>query len=366
MLASNTRISLWNGAALGFALAVGLWLPEVIRLQGVPLRHFYPTLAIGSIALVLIGGVTGMLSARFSHAALSSLFWLGAGLVSAWLIGGSLFQTQTLVAWLGDLRFWGQPIYEASSASRLRGSLAGFFIVLALAVYGLLQENRLDGLRAEKDPRFGLTGRGWFLLLFGLVPLMAVGLIANEIVLKPIYVTPSVVDKAIRVVRNADTDLFDLSQNDGINYSALKGEQDRLGGKYRLQVGEVEWGPINTVHIVIEFESGVWLICHVMGDRLSHCTNASLPYFVGLPALLNTGTLPIDCAACRFRSTDEQQGWLAALRQKFAGTPVITKVNQLGNVVLIQAQSDDAGGGINCFFKGIAPIVLESCWDSEP
>ena len=74
---------------------------------------------------------------------------------------------QTLVAWLGDLRFWGQPIYAASSGSRLRGGLAGFFIVLALAIYGLLQENRLDGLRAERDPRFGLTGRGWFLLLLG-------------------------------------------------------------------------------------------------------------------------------------------------------------------------------------------------------
>ena len=85
MLATNTRISLWHGAALGLALAAGLWLPEVIRLWGVPLRHFYPTLAIGSIALVLIGGITGMLSARLSHAGLRSLFWLGAGLASAWL-----------------------------------------------------------------------------------------------------------------------------------------------------------------------------------------------------------------------------------------------------------------------------------------
>jgi len=365
MLATNTRISLWHGATLGLALAAGLWLPEVIRLWGVPLRHFYPTLTIGSLALVLIGAGTGMLSARFSHAAISSLLWLGAGLVSTWLIGGFLFQTQTLVAWFSDLRFWGLPIYETSSASQLRGGLAGFFVVLALAIYGLLQESRLDGLRAERDPRFGLTGRGWFLLLLGLAPLAGVGLIANEIVLKPIYTTAQVTDQAIRVVRSAEGDLLELSQRDGVNYSGLKSERARLDGSYSLQIGQVEWGPINTVHIVVEFESGVWLFCHLQGDSLSHCNDASPPYLVGFPAFVDSGTLPADCVACRFRFTEEQAAWIAAQTQSGAGGFEIAKVNQLGDVVLMQARPSGASPGIDCFFKGIVPIVLQSCRYSE-
>jgi hypothetical protein len=365
MLATNTRISLWHGATLGLALAVGLWLPEVIRLWGVPLRHFYPTLAVGSMALGLIGGVTGVLSARFSHAAFSSLLWLGAGLVSAWLIGGTLFQTQTLVAWLGDLRFWGQPIYEASSASQLRGGLAGFFIVLALAIYGLLQENRLDGLRAERDPRFGLTGRGWFVLLVGLAPLAGVGVIANEIVLKPVYTAAQVTNQAIRVVRSTEGDLLEVSQRDGVNYSGLRNERERLAGSYSLQIGQVEWGPINTVHIVVEFESGVWLFCHLQGDSLSHCNDASPPYLIGFPAFVGSGALPADCGACRFRFTEEQVAWMAARAETDAGGFEITKVNQLGDVVLMQARPGGANPGLRCFFKGIVPIVLQSCQDSE-
>jgi hypothetical protein len=364
--AIRTHLGLWNGASIGLGLSAGLWLPEVIRLCGAPLDHFYPTLALGTLLILAITGLTGALSARLSHAGLSSLVWLIAGVAIAGLIGSFLYQVQTLTAWLSDLRFWGQPVYEASSASRLRGGLAGFFVVLALAVYGLLQENRLNSLRTEMGGRFGLTDRGWFLLVLGLLPIFGVGLIADEIVLKPVYATVRITDQAIRIVRSTEGDLLDLSQADGINYNALKGERERLGSRYSLQIGQVEWGPINTVHIVAEFENGVWLYCHLMGDTLSHCNDASPPYLVGFPAFVRAGTLPPDCVGCRFRSTAEQQAWMIERSANSTGDLEIARLNQLGDVVLMQAGVSSHNEGIRCFFKGITPIVLESCWDSEP
>jgi len=362
------RLALLHGVTIGLALAAGLWLPGVISLWGVPLAHFYPTLAFGTTLLVAIAGLAGLFSARLSHAGLNAAVWFVAGLVITGVIGALLYQVQTLAAWLADLRFWGQPIYEVSSVSLLRAGFAGFFVVLVLAAYGLLQENRLDGLRAELDTRFWLTGRGWFLLLIGLVPVVAVGLIANTIVLQPVYATPGIVDRAIRLVRNTEDDLLALSQADGINYTALRNQRDQLddAGAYTLQIGQIEWGPINTFHIVVEFENGVWLVCHLMGNRLSHCEDASPPYFVGFPALMHTEAFPADCMDCRFRVTEAQQAWLTERRDAFSGSLAITKAGQLGDVVLLQVQGDSTNDRIRCFFKGITPIVLESCWDSEP
>ncbi len=361
------------GVTIGIGLILGLWLPAVIELAGVPLRAFYPTLIIGSLPIVIIAGLTGLISSRFSHAGLSALAWFGAALAIASIIGSLLYQVQTVASWLIDRQFWGQTIHETSSVSRLRGGFAGFFIVFLLTVYGLMQENRLDGLRGEISERAWLTGRGWFLLLLGLVPIVAVGIIANTIVLKPVYAAPAVVHQAINVARTTNGDLFALSQQEGVNYNAFKDQRDDLAGPYTLQIGQIEWGPINTIYVMVEFESGVWLVCHVMNERLSHCNDASLPYFVGFRSLLRMGELPADCMACRFRVTESQQVWLSARQDQFVNAPrdpVITKVAQMGSVVLLQAQADASEHTdtkrITCLFKGVAPIVLESCWEIGP
>lgn len=358
---SLVRLGLLHGATLGLALTIGLWLPEVVALFGVPLEHFYPTLILGGGALVLIAALAGALSARLPTALFGGLVWLGAGLLLAWVVGGLLFEVQTLAVWLTDPRFWGEAVYPSTEASRLRGGMAGFFIVLILTFYGLLQSSRLESLRAEVAPGFRLTGRGWFLWLTGLLPMAAVGLIAHAIVLQPVYITPAVVDRAIQVARATDGDLFDLSLRDGINYNALKGVRQGLAGPYRLQIGQVEWGAINTTYLIVEFESGVWLVCRLMGDSLSHCTDASPPYVAGFAALLAGGALPADCAACRFRVANGWEAWLAERRQHFSATPEVVKERQVGALVLMRAQATDGTGDVSCIFKGIGPIVLESC-----
>lgn len=358
---SLVRLGLLHGATLGLAFISGLWMPEVVALFGVPLEHFYPTFALGGGALVLIAALAGALSARFPSVLFGGLVWFVAGLLLTWVVGGLLFEVQTLAAWLADPRFWGEIVYPSTSGSRLRGGMAGFFIVLLLTFYGLLQSSRLESLRAEFAPAFWLTGRGWFLWLAGLLPMAVVGLIAHAIVLQPVYATPLVVDRAIQVARATEGDLFDLSLRDGINYNALRGVREGLTGPYRLQIGQVEWGAINTTHLIVEFESGVWLVCRLMGESLSHCADASPPYVTGFASLLATGALPRDCAACRFRLADGWLMWLAERQQHFSPDPRVVKERQVGAIVLMRAQGNDATGDVICLFKGIGPIVLESC-----
>ena len=63
--------------------------------------------------------------------------------------------------------------------------------------------------------------------------------------------------------------------------------------------------------------------------------------------------------------TEKQAAWMAAQTGIDAGGFEIAKVNQLGDVVLMQAQPSGASPGLECFFKGIVPIVLQSCRYSE-
>lgn len=358
---SLVRLGLLHGATVGLALTMGLWMPEVVALFGVPVEHLYPTLALGSGALVLIGALAGAFSARFPSVLFGGLVWFGAGLLLAWVVGGLLSDVQSLAVWLADPRFWGEAVYPATAAGRLRGGMAGFFIVLLLTVYGLLQRNRLESLRAEFVPGLWLTGRGWFVWLAGLLPLLVVGLIAHAIVLQPVYGTVLVVERAIQVVRATDGELFDLSQRDGINYNALKGVRQELTGAYRLQIGQVDWGPVNTTHLIVEFENGAWLVCRLMGESLSHCADASPPYVAGFASLLATGALPADCPACRFRLADEWLVWLAEKRQHFSSAPRVVKERQMGALVMMRAHGDAATADVACIFKGMGPIVLESC-----
>jgi len=56
---SLVRLGLLHGATVGLALTMGLWMSEVVALFGVPAEHLYPTLSLGSGALVLIGALAG-------------------------------------------------------------------------------------------------------------------------------------------------------------------------------------------------------------------------------------------------------------------------------------------------------------------
>lgn len=360
------RLCLLHGGAIGLALAAGIWLPQTLRLWRVPLDYFWLTLLLSSLGFVLIGGLAGALSTWLTHPALSALLWLAAGLLCTWLSAGLLTHVQTLAAWLSDTRFWGMPIYPGSTASRLQGGFAGFFIVLVLTAYGLLQRARLESLGAEMDVRGRLSGRGWFLLVAGVVPVLVVGIIANEIVLRPIYAAPRTVHQAIQVVRTTGEDLFALSRREGINYNALKGEQPRLAGGYRLQLVSVQPGPINTIFVSAEFDSGVWIHCRLMGDTLSHCADPSAPFFVGFPALLQFGELPPECAPCRFRVDESQLAWLGERRHLFTGGVDIHRAAQVGDLVLMQARPLGGSLGIACFFRGVGPVVLERCQDWQP
>lgn len=195
------RLGLRSDLFIGLALALGVWAPDAILLGPAHVRLFYPSLFLGGLTLLLLGGLGGWLAAWFGRALAGGLIWLGLAGLMTLVIGHLPYEGRSLTVWLADHRSWGLPIYPFSSAAQSRLMLAGFFIVLLLAVLGLLQGYRLEGIAAETDADGRMSGRTWFLLLLPLPLVFGVGLIADGFVNSPLRVGPRLVHEAIRTGR---------------------------------------------------------------------------------------------------------------------------------------------------------------------
>ena len=357
----SLRLGLRNGLLIGLALALGAWTPDAILLSTSHLRLLYPSLLLGCLALLLLGGLAGWLATWFGSAFAGGLIWLlGAGLMT-WTIGHLPYEGCSLTVWLADRRFWGLPIYPYSPAAQVRLVFAGFFIVLLLTILGLLQNYRLENVGSEADANGRMGARAWFLLVLPLPLVLGVGLIADNLVNSPLRVAPQLVHEAIRTGRTYPGDLFELSLERSVNYNAISGVRDQMSAHYSLLIGDIELGAANTIFVIADFDNGAWINCRVVAEQLSFCYDASQPYQQGFSALLTTGETPEDCPRCTVRVSDEQRAWLLSRGESFAGSPLLTRLAQWGSYVLMRAESPGSDCAVECLFNGISSVRLERC-----
>ncbi len=369
----SLRLGLRSGLLTGLALALGTWTPHIMALRATHLRLIYPPLIIGSLALLLLGGLGGWLAARFRNALAGGLAWAVVGVFMALVIGHVPFDGQNLVVWIADRRFWGLSVYPFGDTAQYHVWLSGFFIVLLLAVLGLFQDYRLEGLRADVDDKGRLEASVWLTIALPLPLVLAVGLITDNIVNSPLRTAPRQVHQAIHTGRTFAGDLFELSLERGLNYNAIAGVRDLMSENYSLLIGKANLGASDSVYVVAHFDNGAWIGCWVVADALSNCYDASPPYTQGLAALLTSGEIPPDCPECSVRVSDEQRTWLASRSVDFAGAPQITRLAQWGTFVLVRAQalassaepSSSSDYAIECRFYDVDPVRLEDCWEVE-
>jgi hypothetical protein len=360
----SLRLGLINGCSIGLALALGIWIPDVIGLILNPVQGAWPVLILGVLAVVGLCSLGGWLAAHTERAAVGMLIWAVVGGLAVWVGGHLPYEGRTLIAWLADRRFIGLPIYPFSAVAQYYMIMAGFFAVLLLGMLGLLQDYRLEGLRAEVGRDGRLTGRVWFSLLLPLPFVIGVGLIADNLVNAPLRAAPRQVHEAIRTGRTYQGDLFELSQRSAVNYNAIRGVRDQMSADYVLSVGEADLGAAKTIFMVAHFDNGAWINCQVINEQLSNCWDASLPFEQGLPAFLTTGEMPEDCLPCRFKVGDQPRDWLQTRRVHWTDPPQVTRLAQWGSYVLVGVRSSGDGYGIECLFHGFNPVELDRCWET--
>jgi hypothetical protein len=360
-----TRLGVRNGWLIGLALALGAWMPQALTLSTAHVRLIYPSLILGTLVLMSLGGLASGLAAWRASGPWGGLVWFLAAGSMTWTIGHLPYEGRSLIVWLADRRFWGLPIYPFSPAARARLMMVGFFVVLLLTILGLLQDYRLQSINSEIEASGRLSSRAWFLLVLPLPLAFGAGLIADNLMNNPTRVAHQLVDKAIRIARTYPGDLFELSLEKGINYNAISGVRDQLSAAYSSFTGEVHLGATNSVVVVTHFDNDAWINCRVTADQLLHCYDASLPYRIGLPALLATGETPEDCRRCTIRASDEQRDWLLSRSENWEDPPHVTRLAQWGSYVLMEARSPTAGSAVECLFHGISPVTLDHCRETN-
>jgi hypothetical protein len=359
------RLGLRNGLLVGLALALGAWSPQVIGLGAVHVRELLAPILSGILVLVLLGGLAGWLASWRGSAVWGALIWFLAAGAMIWTVGHLPYEGRSLLVWLAERRFWGLPVYAFSAAARARMLMAGFFVVLLLAILGLLQSTRLEGILSETDADGRLSPRAWFLLAVPLPLVFAAGLVADDLVNKPERLALRLVNEAIHTGRTYPGDMFALSLERGVNYNAIAGVRDQMSEHYALSTGEVSLGESNAVAVVAHFDNGTWINCQVAADQLLHCYDASPPYHQGLPTLLVSGETPEDCLPCTIKAGDEQRDWLLAQQGDWATSPRVTRLAQRGSYVLVQARSPADDHTLECLLHGIRPVMLVHCRKTE-
>jgi hypothetical protein len=357
------RLGLLNGLSIGLALALGVWALDAVFLLTAPVRLGSPILILGALAVVLLGGLGGWLAAQVGRSWAGGLIWLVVGWLMVTVVGHVPYEGRTLLVWVADRRSWGLPVYAFSEAAQVGMWLSGFFILLLLGLLGFLQAYRLEGIAGEAEAGIRLGGRGWWLLALPLPLVLAVGLIADNMVNSPLRTAPRLVNEVIRIGRTYPGDLFALSRQEGVNYNAIAGLRDQMSDKYTLSLGSIDLGASETVYVVADFDNYAWINCRVVMDHVASCYDASLPYFQGFSALLTSGAIPEDCPQCYFRTDDEQREWLQARRGVIGDSPQVGRLAQWGSFVLMQAESSDGEYVMQCLFEGASPVILQRCWE---
>ena len=79
-------LGLVNGLLIGLAVAVGVWGPQLSALADVPIEARYTSYIIAVIALLVVTGFAGWISALIAKTWSTMLLWLFAGMISSLII----------------------------------------------------------------------------------------------------------------------------------------------------------------------------------------------------------------------------------------------------------------------------------------
>jgi hypothetical protein len=317
------------------------------------------------LLLTLVAGLSGWLSARIGRTWLTLLLWLiASGLISI-LIALQSNWIRTFTLWLIDRRFWGRQIYPLTDASLLALVLAGFFVILILAMLALIQDFRLDGIQAALGGGGRMTNRALFLLLLP-APLVFVAGMTSSNVHGDVGATfaMQLVHRVIQTGRTFEGDLFELGLQQGVNFSAIDGVRNQMSAEYSLFLGQNDRA-LETTIVVAHFDNGAWINCRIIAGQLNFCYDASPPYTVGLASLITGEPIAENCRNCLPRADEPLLAWLSAKRDNFRGQLQTLRLAQQGSQVLMRVESEESDYAIECWFDGISPVRVTNCQEAS-
>jgi len=256
------------GLIAGLAFAVSLWGADGYLLSQA--NAFFPwlKLIVGTLLCVLIGGLTGWLTARLEqmveHAAVAVLPWLGAAAIFAWLtVAVPLQIAPRLAAWLEpDLR----PLlqYAEVDALQIRLGVALVWVLIFAALVGVAQLVTLE-------PAVFSTALLGKILPFclGIVIISIGGAMLDDLNNQPLRAAVIAMDRTIQFVLDNEGRDVDPALSRRMHAGSLRALEGRLDQSRRLIVGSYDES-LGEVHVLISF-GDEWADCIVLYAQPAYC-----------------------------------------------------------------------------------------------
>lgn len=255
---------IWFGASLGFLFAVFAWGFDALLLSGMNSLHPWIKFAGGAIPCIVIGGMTGWLSARIGKPFIAFLLWAITAFFFAWLtVALPLRITPTLLGTV-DPSIQGLLHYNLYDNFATRINAAYIWIGIFVSLSGLLQIP-LSETAVFSTSTLGKTSPMMVCLVLMAICGMLIDGLNNELLRSPIKAMNETLQFAVEH-QGQEVDPLDSRR---MRLASLRNVEDLVTPEYKMIVSGYD-ELIVEVNVLVRFQNA-WVECDVFYNQPVTC-----------------------------------------------------------------------------------------------
>lgn len=268
ILQGKSHFGLAYGLVAGLSFAISNWGLDAYLLSQAHALQPWLKLIVALLVCVPLGGLTGWLASYLDKALLSTLLWLAAGAVFAWLSVADTFQIYP--ALLAKLDPETAPLldYSINGILQTNGVMVYIWTSIFWGIVGLIQLPLLEQAAFSLSLFPKLTP-----FLVALTLILVGGLFVDNLNNEPLRSPILALDKTIQFAIDTRGQEVDRETARKMHLGALRTVQEWLNRPRYYFVGSFD-DYLTQVHVIVNF-GGKWADCIVVSNQISYCKSVS-------------------------------------------------------------------------------------------
>jgi hypothetical protein len=270
ILRSKHMYGIWFGVALGLTFAIFAWGIDAFLLNRMNGLHSWLKFLGGVIPCVIVGGVTGWLSARLDKPLLAMLLWGAAAAVFGWLTVSLPLQIAPRILSLAEPGIQDLLHYMDNESFSTRFGVSYFWIATFVGFTGLLQIPLSDSAVFSTSPLGKILPILVTLVLMGICGTTLDGL--NNGFLRS---SVDVVNRTIQFTLDNRGKEIEPAVSRRMHLGALRGVENLITPERKFIVSSYD-PVLEQVQILARFDQA-WVDCEMVVDQLVNCEQVGNP-----------------------------------------------------------------------------------------
>ena len=359
------RAGLWFGLIFGFGFAVFAWGWDAWLLSSSGATLAWVKFLFGLPIALILGGLTGYLSARSPYVGVTVAAWAIVGGLLGLLAGHLPFEGRNFSIWLTNPNLRGEVVFICDYSAKVRTILVIGITLLLGAFTGGLEGIAIQWAQDHEKPEGGLSSTSWLALLIGIPIAFLMSLAVNSLINQPLRRPEQVTGNLIKQANAGELAV------DSIDYRTIQPFMDQLTADYRVHFvafggDRKSW---SSAYVDAVFEHGFLLRCVTAENKVIFCDDFSEKYHTWMDDLARfglSGEQPWMDEPIQYLAVDASVlDWLETQSPKMSTNYEIMASPPQNGWVFMSARYD-SGFEMTCRFHGAAPILVDQCVEESP